>query len=57
VRGHGRIGFQRGETQVSHEEKIIYWVMRGDEAPAPLPRDVGAPSLEVPKAVDELWAA
>lgn len=28
----------------------------GSEAPA-LPRAVGAPSLEVPEAVDEPWAA
>ena len=30
---------------------------QGGGALALLPRDVGAPSLEVPKAVDGLWAA
>jgi len=46
---------ERGEIEVGCEEEIPH--SESTEALAVLPRAVGAPSLEVPEAMDGPWAA
>ena len=46
---------KRGKIEVGCEESIPH--SEGTEALAVLPRAVGAPSLEVPEAMDGPWAA